>query len=67
MFRREIVFAYRIGNLFNTSIFNKDSKGILNHFLNIKLNYRQPWGNVNIRLFGSTFLEVLQKDRVELF
>lgn len=69
--RREIVFAYRIGYLFNdyidTSIFNKNSEGVLNHSLNIQLNYRQPWGNVYTRLRGSTFLEDFQKNRIELF
>jgi hypothetical protein len=69
--RREIVFAYRIGYLFNdyidTSIFNKDSEGLLNHSLNIQLNYRQPWGNLYTRLRGSTFLDDFQRNRIELF
>ncbi|MFT5737191.1 MAG: hypothetical protein ACI9SG_001539 [Maribacter sp.] len=56
-----------LNNYKDTSIFNKDSEGILNHSLTIQLNYCQPWGNVYTRLRGSTFLEDFQKNRIELF
>ncbi|MFS4456811.1 DUF481 domain-containing protein [Maribacter sp. 2304DJ31-5] len=69
--RREIVFAYRIGYFYNdyidTTIFGQNSEGIFDHSMDIQLRYRQPWGNVYARLRGSTFLEDLNKNRIQLF
>ncbi|TLF43114.1 DUF481 domain-containing protein [Maribacter aurantiacus] len=69
--QRELVFAYRIGYFYNnyidTTIFEKDSEGVLDHSLDVQLRYRQPWGNIFTRLRGSTFIKDFNKNRIQLF
>ena len=46
--RREIVFAYKIGYVYNnyieTTILGQDSESFFKHSLEVQLRYRQPWG-----------------------
>lgn len=67
--RREIVFAYKIGYVYNnyidTTIFAVDEEGFLNHSLDIQARFRQPWGNLYSRLRASTFLNDFSKNRVQ--
>lgn len=67
--RREIVFAYKIGYVYNnyidTTIFGENEEGILNHSLDIQARFRQPWGNLFSRLRASTFLNDFSKNRIQ--
>ncbi len=69
--RREIVFAYRIGYLYNDyidmTIFGKEQESLFNHSLDIQVRYRQPWGNLFGRLRASSFLNDFSKNRAQLF
>ena len=57
--KREIVFAYKIGYLFNnyieTTIFGEDKESIFNHTFDVQARYRQPWGNMYSRIRASSF------------
>lgn len=68
--KREIVFAYKIGVLFNnyieTTIFGEDSERIFNHSFDIQARYRQPWGNIYSRIRASSFLEDFSKNRLQV-
>ncbi len=68
--RREIVFAYKIGFIYNdymeTTIFGKDKESIFSHSLDVGLRFRQPWGNVFTRVTASTFLNDWSKNRLEI-
>ncbi len=67
--RREIVFAYKIGYVYNnyieTTIFGKDKETIYNHSLDVQARFRQPWGNLYSRLRASSFLNDFSKNRVQ--
>ncbi len=69
--RREIVFAYKIGYIYNdyidTTIFGKDKESLFNHSLDVQVRYRQPWGNIYSRLRVMSFLNDFSKNRVELY
>ena len=68
--RREIVFAYKIGFIYNdymeTTIFGKDKESIFSHSIDVGLRFRQPWGNVFTRVTASTFLNDWSKNRLEV-
>ncbi|MET7030668.1 hypothetical protein [Sediminicola luteus] len=68
--RREIVFAYKIGFIYNdymeTTIFGKDKESIFSHSIDVGLRFRQPWGNVFTRVTASTFLNEWSKNRLEI-
>ncbi|MCP4977732.1 MAG: DUF481 domain-containing protein [Maribacter sp.] len=67
--RREIVFAYKIGYVYNnyieTTIFGEDEETIYNHSLDVQARFRQPWGNLYSRLRASSFLNDFSKNRVQ--
>lgn len=69
--RREIVFAYKIGHVFNdyieTTILGQDKESFFKHSLEVQLRYRQPWGNVYSRLSASSFLDDFSKNRAQFF
>lgn len=69
--RREIVFAYKIGYIYNdyidTTIFGKDKESLFNHSLDVQVRYRQPWGNIYSRFRVMSFLNDFSKNRVELY
>lgn len=69
--KREIVFAYKIGCLYNnyleTTIFGKDNETIFNHSFDIQARYRQPWGNIYSRVRASSFLEHFAKNRLQVY
>ena len=68
--RREIVFAYKIGYLYNnyieTTIFGKDQESFFNHSLNVQVRFRQPWGNVSSVFSASSFLSDWTKNRLQM-
>ncbi|MFT5941923.1 MAG: hypothetical protein ACI9AV_000407 [Sediminicola sp.] len=68
--RREIVFAYKVGYLYNdyleTTIFGKDTETVFSHSLNVEMRFRQPWGNVFTRITASAFLNDSSKNRLEM-
>lgn len=68
--RREIVFAYKIGYLYNdyieTTIYGKDKESIFNHSLNVQVRFRQPWGNVSSVLSASSFVNDWRKNRMRM-
>jgi len=69
--RREIVFAYKIGYVYNdyieTTIFDQDAESFFRHSLEVQLRYRQPWGNIYARLIGSSFINDASKNRAQFF
>ena len=69
--RREIVFAYKIGYIYNnyidTTIFGQDKESLFNHSLDVQVRYRQPWGNIYSRFRVMSFLNDFSKNRVELY
>ena len=69
--RREIVFAYKIGYVYNdyidTTIFGQDMESFFNHSLDVQVRYRQPWGNIYSRFRVMSFLNDFSKNRVELY
>ncbi len=68
--RREITFDYRIGYLFNDyieqTIYGKNEEHLWNHSLNIKFEFRQPWGDISTNLSGSAYLHDFSKKRMRL-
>lgn len=68
--RREIVFAYKIGYLYNnyieTTIFGKDQESFFNHSMNVQIRFRQPWGNVSSIISASSFLSDWNKNRLQM-
>ena len=68
--RREIVFAYKIGYIYNnyidTTIYGLDKESLFNHSLDVQVRYRQPWGNIYSRFRVMSFLNDFSKNRVEL-
>jgi hypothetical protein len=68
--RREIVFAYKIGYLYNnyleTTIFGKDQESFFNHSMNVQVRFRQPWGNISTVFSASSFLNDWSKNRVQM-
>ncbi len=69
--RREITFAYKIGYFHNDyiepTLFFKSQEGIFDHSLEVRLQFRQPWGDLFSRLRGSSFLNDFSKNRVQLY
>ncbi len=69
--RREIVFAYKIGYIYNnyidTTIFGQDKESLFNHSLDVQVRYRQPWGNIYSRFRVMSFLNDFSKNRLELY
>ena len=69
--RREIVFAYKIGYVYNdyieTTILGQDAESFFKQSLDVQLRYRQPWGNVYARLSASSFLDDFSKNRAQFF
>lgn len=68
--RREITFAYRVGYLYNdyieTTIFDQDQEHLFNTSIDIRMRFRQPWGDIFTNLEGSAYLHDLNKNRLEL-
>ncbi|MEJ1223948.1 DUF481 domain-containing protein [Sediminicola sp. 1XM1-17] len=68
--RREIVFAYKIGYIFNdymeTTIFGKDKESLFSHSVDVQLRFRQPWGNIFTRIVASSFLNDWSKNRLQM-
>jgi len=68
--RREIVFAYKIGYLYNnyieTTIFGKDQESFFNHSINLQVRFRQPWGNISSVFSASSFLSDWTKNRLQM-
>lgn len=68
--RREITFAYKIGYFYNDyiepTLFFQSQEGIFNHSLQVELRFRQPWGNLDTRLRGSSFLKDFSKNSLQL-
>jgi hypothetical protein len=68
--KREIVFAYKIGYLYNnyieTTIFGFEDESIWNHSFDVQVRYRQPWGNIFSRIRASSFLEDFSKNRLQM-
>lgn len=69
--RREITFRYLIGAAHyryqDTTIFGRVEETRPLHDLNIRANFRQPWGNLEGGVSGSQYLHDLAKHRIELF
>jgi len=67
--RREITFAYKIGMLYNNyideTIYGEDAEYLFNHSLDVRLRYRQPWGDISASLEASTFLHDFSKNSLE--
>ena len=68
--RREITFAYKIGYFHNIyiepTLFFQSQEGIFNHSLQVELRFRQPWGNLDLKLKGSSFLNDFSKNSLQL-
>ncbi|MBJ7880671.1 DUF481 domain-containing protein [Gelidibacter salicanalis] len=68
--RREITFAYKIGYFHNDyiepTLFFQSQEGIFNHSLQVELRFRQPWGNLDSKLKGSSFLKDFSKNSLQL-
>ncbi|MBJ7880684.1 DUF481 domain-containing protein [Gelidibacter salicanalis] len=69
--RREITFAYKIGYFHNDyiepTLFFQSQEGMFNHSLEVQLRFRQPWGNLDSRLRGSSFLNDFSKNSLQLY
>jgi len=67
--RREITFAYRVGYSYNDyieeTIFGKMEEHLFNQSLNIRAQFRQPWGSIFSSFEASSFLHDLSKNRLE--
>ena len=68
--RREITFAYKIGYFHNDyiepTLFFQSQEGMFNHSLQVELRFRQPWGNLESKFKGSSFLKDFSKNSLEL-
>lgn len=68
--RREIVFAYKIGYLYNNyiekTIFGKDQESFFNHSMNVQVRFRQPWGNISSVFSASSFLNDWNRNRLRM-
>ncbi|PCJ96497.1 MAG: hypothetical protein COA50_06870 [Flavobacteriaceae bacterium] len=66
---REISFAYRIGYLYNEyqepTIYSLMSESLYGQTLNLKLQFRQDWGNLSANLAASSYLHDFSKNRVK--
>ena len=69
--KREIVFAYKIGFLYNnyieTTIFGEDIESRFRHSLDIQTRFRQQWGSFYSRIRASSILDDFEKNRVEFY
>lgn len=67
---KEFTIAYRLGfadqAYYEETIFFKLAERLLRQSLEMRLNLREPWGNVNVALSGANFFQDFQKNRLTL-
>jgi len=67
---KEFTIAYRLGfadqAYYEETIFLKMSERLLRQSLELRLNLREPWGNVNVALAGANFFQDFHKNRLTL-
>jgi hypothetical protein len=65
---KEFTIAYRLGfadqAYYEETIFLKMAERLLRQSLELRLNLREPWGNVNVALSGANFFQDFQKNRL---
>ena len=65
---REFTIAYRLGfadqAYYEETIFLKMAERLLRQSLELRLNLREPWGNVNVALAGANFFQDFHKNRL---
>jgi len=68
---RQLTVQYNIGinrvNYEQETIFNRTEETIFDQSLSVALNFVQPWGRSNVSLVGTTFLDDLDRNRLDLF
>jgi hypothetical protein len=69
--RRQITATYRVGiagfHYESRTIFNQISEIRPSHSLELSADFQQPWGELNMSLEGSHFLDSPKRHRVDLF
>ncbi|MFZ9045768.1 MAG: hypothetical protein ACO2ZZ_07870 [Cyclobacteriaceae bacterium] len=67
---REVVVGYRIGyfqqSYLETTIYDKDIDKIINHNIFLNVRFRKPWGTISSRVNYNTFLNDLERTRLNL-
>ncbi len=67
---REITFLYRLSagyyDYSETTIFEKNSEHLMQQRLESRMNFTQPWGEIEGRLNASAFMHDLNKNRVDV-
>lgn len=67
---REFTIAYRLGfadqAYYEETIFLKMAERLLRQSLEMRLNLREPWGNINVALSGANFFQDFHKNRLTL-
>ncbi len=69
--QRQITFLYKVEvasfDYEEVTLFDKTSETRLTHSLEIASAFEQPWGELDISLEGSNFLDDFEQHRIELF
>jgi len=69
--QRQITFLYKVEvvsfNYEEVTLFDKTDETRLTHSLGIASAFQQPWGELDVSLEGSNFLDNFQQHRLELF
>ncbi len=69
--RRQLTFNYSVGvqhvQYADTTIFGKIEESLVNHRLQVALDFRQPWGSAGISLSGSQYLHDASKVNAGIF
>ncbi len=69
--RRQLTFNYSLGlthfEYHDTTLFGKTDETLVNHRLQVALDFRQPWGSAGISLSGSQYLHDRSKVNAGIF
>jgi len=69
--QRQITFMYKVEvasfNYEEITLFDKNSETRLTHGLQIAAAFQQPWGELDVSLEGSNYLDNFEQHRLELF
>lgn len=69
--RRQITFLYRVGvasyKYAEVTLFDRTAETRPEERLEVAAEFRQPWGNLNVSLQASNYLDNFQQHRIQLF
>jgi len=69
--RRELRFLYRLGGEYTyyneQTIFGKSEESFMKQTLEVSLEFKQPWGEIETDIWSSTYLHDLNKNRFSIY